>query len=242
MATLKAEQKKQRVERLSSVREFVFGVQDGVLTTAGVLFGLSGAVSGRLEVILAALASTAAGAMSMGAGAYLGTRAESEVIRGELDRMRRATQSEPYVIQEELLGSLAAEGLSRETSYRVVKLLSSSPKLLLATVEEKVYGLGGAMLGNPAADGLVMGAAFLVGALVPLLPFVLISNQRVGLAAALVTTAGALFAVGYFVGWLADSERRWPSALRFLLIALGAASIGYLVGLAISPLGATAGP
>ena len=76
-------EKRQLFERLANVREVVFGMQDGVLTTAGVLCGLSGAVSDHKQVILAALASTAAGALSMGVGAYLGTNAEAEIMSAE---------------------------------------------------------------------------------------------------------------------------------------------------------------
>jgi vacuolar iron transporter family protein len=228
-------------ERLASIREIVFGMQDGVLTTAGVLAGLSGAVSNHSQVILAALASTAAGALSMAAGAYLGTRAETEVLRSELERTRREAARQPYVMQEALLGELEQQGLDREAAYRVVKLLSSSPQLLLATAEEKVFGLGGAMLGNAVLDGVVMGIAFVAGALIPLLPYVFIATPRTGLIVALGATALALFGVGYFEGWLAHRERRWRSGLRFLAIAMGAAAVGYVIGLAISPLGATAG-
>jgi vacuolar iron transporter family protein len=234
-------EKRRLFERLSSVREIVFGMQDGVLTTAGVLAGLSGAVNGHTEVLLAALASTAAGALSMGAGAYLGTRAETEVMRNEIERTRRDALRQPYVIQEALLDQLETEGLARESAYRVVKLLSNSPNLLLSTAEEKVYGLGGAMLGNAALDGLVMGLAFVAGALVPLVPYYLIASPKPALLSALCTTALALFGVGYFEGWLAHREQRWRSGLRFLAIAMGAAVIGYLVGLLISPLGGTAG-
>ena len=71
MAALDPTEKKRLIERLSSIREIVFGTQDGILTTAGVLAGLSGAVAVHRQVILAALASTAAGALSMGAGRTL---------------------------------------------------------------------------------------------------------------------------------------------------------------------------
>jgi VIT1/CCC1 family predicted Fe2+/Mn2+ transporter len=238
-AVLKPEEQRRTFERLANIREIVFGIQDGVLTTAGVLAGLSGAVSNRSQIILAALASTAAGALSMGAGAYLGTRAETEVIRNELRRAREHARSQPYVVQEGLLDALASEGLSREASYRVVRLLSSAPQALYSTDEEKNYGLTGGSFGNPVVDGLLMGFAFLVGAVVPLLPFMLVSSVRTGLIAGLATTALVLFTVGYAIeGWLA--EQRYPSlaGARFLAIALGAAAAGYLIGLAISPLGA----
>jgi VIT1/CCC1 family predicted Fe2+/Mn2+ transporter len=233
-------EKRRLFERLSSVREIVFGMQDGVLTTAGVLAGLSGAVTNHSQVVLAALASTAAGALSMGAGAYLGANAEREVLQSELARARADIEQQPYLAQEALLDQLEKEGLSRQAGYRVVQLLSSSRQTLITTAEQKIFGLTRSMLANAAVDGLVMGVAFAVGALIPLLPYMLISSTRAALAAALAATAVVLFGVGYFAGWLARSTR-WRSRLRFLLIALGAAAAGYLIGLAISPLGGTAG-
>jgi VIT1/CCC1 family predicted Fe2+/Mn2+ transporter len=239
LAPLKPEEKRRTFERLSSLREIVFGIQDGVLTTAGVLAGLSGAVSARSQVILAALASTAAGALSMGAGAYLGTRAETEVIRNELRRTNAEAREQPYMVHESLVGALGKEGLSREASYRVVKLLSASPQALFTTAEEKIYGLSGGSFGNPILDGLLMGAAFLVGALVPLTPFVFIASKRDGLIAGIAMTALVLFAVGYFVEGRLGAHR-YPSiaGARFLAIAVAAAVAGYLIGLAIAPLGA----
>lgn len=243
MAILRPAERRRVFERLANVREIVFGIQDGVLTTAGVLAGLSGAVSVRSQVILAALASTAAGALSMGAGAYLGTRAETEVIRTELRRAREEAETQPYIVQESLLDQLGREGLSREAAYRVVRLLSSAPQALYSTTEEKIYGLAGASFGNPVADGLLMGVAFLVGALVPLLPFVLISSVRAGLIAGMATTAAVLFAVGYFIeGRLGAQRHPTLAGVRFLAIALGAAGIGYAIGLAIAPIGAAISP
>ncbi len=241
MATVAPAEKRRLFERLSSVREIVFGVQDGVLTTAGVLCGLSGAVSQHSQVALAALASTAAGALSMAAGAYLGARAETEVLRAELKVVRADAAEKPYTVQEGLLDELVKEGLSREAGYRIVRLLSTAPRALESTAEAKMFGLGGPMMGRPALDGVVMGIAFLVGALVPLLPYMLITVPRYDLGGALAATALTLFGVGYFQGWLAHRNDRWRSGVRFLAIAMSAAAAGYLIGLAISPLGATAG-
>ena len=157
-----------------------------------------------------------------------------------LFRSREAAER-PYIMQEALLRQLEREGLAREASYRVVELLSSSPELLIATTEEKVFGLGGALLGNALLDGIVMGVAFIAGALIPLLPYIVITTPRIALGTALCATALALFGVGYFEGWLAHRVDRWRSGMRFLAIAMSAAAAGYLIGLAISPLGATAG-
>ena len=137
---------------------------------------------------------------------------------------------------------MAKEGLSREAGYRVVKLLSSAPQALYATAEQKIYGLAKAESGNPVIEGLLMGSAFLVGALVPLAPFMLMSSVRNGLIAGIATTAIVLFAVGYLIeGRLSDLPRPWLAGVRFLAIALSAAVIGYLIGLAIAPLGKPSG-
>lgn len=90
--------------------------------------------------------------------------------------------------------------------------------------------------GNPIVDGLLMGLAFVVGTLVALLPFVLIHSEWHGLVAAIATTAVALFAVGYFTGWVGE-QGRWRSGEHFLSVAVGAAAAGYLAGLAIARLG-----
>jgi vacuolar iron transporter family protein len=143
LATVDPAEKRRLFERLSSIREIVFGVQDGVLTTAGVLCGLSGAVSQHSQVALAALASTAAGALSMAAGAYLGGRAETEVLRAQLDLVRVEAAAKPYTVQEGLLDELCKEGLSREAAFRVVRLLGTAPRALASTAEAKMFGLSG---------------------------------------------------------------------------------------------------
>ena len=222
-------EKKQLFERLSSVREIVFGVQDGVLTTAGVLCGLSGAVSQHSQVALAALASTAAGALSMAAGAYLGGRAETEVLRAELELVRAEAAAKPYTVQEGLLDELCKEGLDREAGYRIVRLLSTAPKALESTAEAKMFGLGGSMLGTPAIDGVVMGIAFLVGALIPLLPYLLGASN---LAAALGLAAVAAFVGGGLVARLTDRPFL-RGALRQLILGAAAAGITFLIGSAV---------
>lgn len=175
----------------------------------------------------------------MGAGAYLGTRAETEVLRSELRRTREEVRAEPYIVQESLLKALSKEGLERDAAYRVVQLLSSAPEALNTTAEEKIYGLANASFGNAIVDGLLMGVAFLIGALVPLLPFMFVATVRGGLLAGITTTAAVLFAVGYVVeGRLAAQLHPAIAGLRFLGIAVGAAILGFLIGKAISPLGA----
>ena len=129
--------------------------------------------------------------------------------------MRADEAAKPYIVQESLLDELCKEGLSREAAYRVVQLLSTSPKALDPPPRQRCTASAARLLGNPALDGVVMGVAFLVGALVPLLPYMLITVQRYDLVAALAATA-LFFGVGYFEGWLAHRNDRWRSGSAFL--------------------------
>ena len=216
LASITAEQRRARFERLSNVREVVFGMQDGILTTAGVLCGAGRGAAPPLRSILTALASTAAGAISMGAGLSRDA-GRRQVLEGELNRARGEVVGGPYLVQENLLEQLSKEGLSREAGDRVVKLLSSAPEALTKTAEQKINGIGD----NPGlqpdyrrrrdGDGFRNRGA---GAAVALC---LVSSTNTGLVGAVVATAAALFAVGYFEGWLADRTRwfeRYPLSIN----------------------------
>jgi predicted membrane protein (TIGR00267 family) len=126
-----------------------------------------------------------------------------------------------------LLKALSQEGLKREQSYRLVRLLLQEEKVFLRTFQEKVFGLGAAEINRPVQAALVMGFSFIVGALIPLVPYFFLS----GLTALYLSIAFAgttLFAVGAFKGYLAASFL-WVSGTQFLVIAVGAAAFGYLI-------------
>ncbi len=116
-----------------------------------------------------------------------------------------------------MLDALGKEGLSRESSYRVVQLLSSAPSALFSTAEEKIYGLARNQFGNPIVEGLLMGVAFIAGALVPLVPFILVPSVRTGMIAGIGTTALVLFAVGSLVEGRLGDKSPWIAGLRFLV-------------------------
>ena len=118
-------------------------MQDGVLTTAGVLAGLSGAVSDHSQVMLAALASTAAGALSMGAGAYLGTRAETEVLRGELELRARGNPAAALRASGRLLDELEQGGPHPRGRLSRRPAAQHLPERLPPPAEEKIFGLAG---------------------------------------------------------------------------------------------------
>lgn len=225
------QRKKALVESRARIREFVFGIQDGLISTVGLLAGVQGATENNLVVIITGLTSMFAGAVSMATGSYLSSTAEKEIFDKDLGDARELAEREPYLAAEGLLNALGGEGLKKEQSYRLVKLLSEERRVFLRTFQEKVFGLGTAELNRPVQAALVMGLSFAVGALIPLLPYLLLSGVG-ALSLSIALAALTLFSVGVFKGYLA-ARPLVASGLEFFFIAVAAALLGYLIGLAV---------
>jgi VIT1/CCC1 family predicted Fe2+/Mn2+ transporter len=225
------EQKREIIEGRARIREFVFGIQDGLISTVGLLTGVQGATESTAVVIIAGLTSMFAGAISMAAGSYLSSSAEKEIFDKELREAQILAEKEPYLAAEGLLKALSQEGLAREQSYSIVKLLLRQQEVFLRTFQEKVFGLGSAEINRPLQAALVMGLSFVVGAAVPLLPYLILTGLE-ALYLSIAVSAVTLLSVGVFKGYLA-AKSPLLSGIQFFAIAVGAALLGYLIGLAV---------
>lgn len=220
--------KRTALERKIRAREFVFGIQDGLISTVGLLSGVSAATQSRLLVVLTGVAAAVTGALSMATGSYLASRTEQEIFEKELLDQDRLAADQPHLAQEALLESLVGEGLDRRAAYRVVQIMSRHRELLLRTVQEKVLGLGSADISQPVKASVVMFLSFVIGALIPLLPF-LATASRLALPVSWALSVATLLAVGVFKGALTDRPLV-RSGLEFAGVALGSAAVGWLVG------------
>ena len=225
------QQKKQFIESRARIREFVFGIQDGLISTVGLLAGIQGATENTLVVIIAGLTAMFSGAISMAAGSYLSSGAQKEIFDKELREAEKLAEREPYMAAEGLLRALGEEGLSKEQSYRMVKVLSQERNVFMRTFQEKVFGLGSAEINRPLQAALVMGLSFIMGATIPILPY-MISSGLTALYISALLGGITLFGVGAFKGKLAGKSVIL-SGLEFFLVAVGAAGAGYLIGLVV---------
>lgn len=225
---LPTEERRREIETKGRIREFVFGIQDGLISTVGLLAGMQAAGSNRFTILMAGAAAVCSGAFSMSAGAYLSSKSEKEIFDHELRKEVDFIGREPYAAQEGLLQALCNEGLAREAAYRIVRLLHEQKSVFVATFQEKVLGLGRADLNNPIKGALVMALSFMIGGTIPMLSFIM-APLETALAIAVVLTGAALFGVGMFKGRLAG-QSVMRSGVEFLAIALIATGIGYGIG------------
>lgn len=231
MALEAIERKKEWIEGRARIREFVFGIQDGLISTVGLLAGVQGATESTVVVIITGFTAMFAGAISMAAGSYLSSSAEKEIFDKELREAEVLADREPYLVAEGLLKALSQEGLAREQSYSIVKILLRQQRVFLRTFQEKVFGLGSAEINRPLQAAAVMGASFILGALIPILPYLVLSGAT-ALSVSIGLSSMVLFAVGVFKGYLA-AKSPILSGVQFFVIAVGAALLGYLIGLMV---------
>lgn len=220
------------------MREFVFGMQDALLATVGLVAGVDGATQQNSRVVVyAGLSHLIAGSISMAAGEYLSSAAQRRVTVAAARDAQEAVAEEPYVLQEELLGALEAEGLDRAAAYRIVSLLSRSRSALTSMFEAAALGISPSDTATPPAraalgGAAVMGLSFALGAILPVIPYTLMSGT-VALVLSIAIAALAICAVGAAIGRLSD-DNPFRAALEFAVIAVGAGGIGYGAGLVIS--------
>src|SRR4026209_1177595 len=214
------QQKKQVIESRARIRDFVFGIQDALISTVGPRAGIQGATENNLVVIVAGFTAMFSGAISMAAGSYLSAGAQKDIFDKEIADAEKLAAREPYIAAEGLLKVLGEEGLSKEQSYRFVKILLQERNVFLRTFQEKVFGLGSAEINRPIQAALIMGLSFIVGAIVPILPYMVLSGVT-ALCLSGLLGGFTLFGVGAFKGKLAG-QSLFSSGFKFFLIAISA--------------------
>jgi VIT1/CCC1 family predicted Fe2+/Mn2+ transporter len=223
------DEERRRAGRLGEVREAIFGAQDGLVSTLAVVSTVSGATDDRFAVLIAGIATALAGIFSMAAGEYLSSKSQREVALAQIavDREKVATQR--LIAQAELAYMLEEEGLRDDEASVVAAIVARHPEVLLTTKVEKEFGLAiEESSGSPLQGALVMGAAFGLGALAPILPYLLLPVNVASLVA-IVATGAVLFAIGVV-------KTRWTngnpifSGLEILLVGAFAGVVGFLFG------------
>lgn len=177
-----------------SLRNFVFGTSDGLVTVLAFVAGVSASLAARKLVLLAGLSEMVAGALSMGLGAFLGARAERDLYRRERAREEREVHEVPHLEREELREIYRKKGFEGEDLERVVQILSSNDKRWVDVMMAEELGLSPAQESALKA-GLVVGVSYLVASAVPLLPYVFLP-LRWALLASIGVTGAALIGVG----------------------------------------------
>ncbi|MBI4398608.1 MAG: VIT1/CCC1 transporter family protein [Candidatus Omnitrophica bacterium] len=231
--TLDLAQEKREIAMTGKVRDFIFGIQDGLISTLGLLCGVQSATDNSKTVIIAGVAAMLTGALSMAASAFLSTQAQKEIIEKELKEEEEYAGQKPDLAHRELTDALHQEGLGRESASRVVKLFSKHKFVFIREFQEKVFGMSPVEMSRPLLSAVVIYVSFVLGAAVPIAPYFFF-NADMGLRFSIFFSASLLFAVGMLKNYLAKKSML-AGGMEFLIVAAGSAALGWVIGRLIIP-------
>ncbi len=179
----------QIASKLNWLRAAVLGANDGIVSTAALIFGVAGGSARHGAVVLAGIAAIAAGAMSMAVGEYVSVSSQRDVENEEIRREKRQIERYPEEERLQLAKLLEERGIDRDLAGKVADQLHERDALSAhARVE---LGIDPEAVVNPWHAALASMAAFTTGGLIPLLA-IIVAPQSIGIW---VTGAAVLLAL-----------------------------------------------
>lgn len=212
----------------SGARAAVLGAGDGLLTNISLVLGVAGASTGAAGVRLAGVAGLLAGAFSMAAGELVSVRAHDELVRHELAVERAEISDDPVGERRELAAMYRARGVPAGDAETVARILMADPDLALDTHARLELGVDP---GDPGSSRQAAASSFVsfgLGALLPLLPW-LVGGGTAAVVASVVIGAVAALGLGAAIG-AASGQGVARTALRQLAAATVAAAVTFGVG------------
>jgi len=215
------------------LRAATFGAMDGLVSNTALIAGVAAGATSTHVVVLGGIAGLLAGAFSMALGEYTSVTTANEQLDSEILVERRALRNYPDEEEEELVSMLENMGMTEQTARTASEEIHRDENKALNFHIVQELGIDPDEKPSPwvaAGSSFVM---FAIGALVPLLPYLL---GLASLVTGLVCGGVGLVIAGAVAARFTSKPIWWASGRQLLFgaIAIGAT---YLVGLLI---GATA--
>jgi len=212
----------------ASVRDVVIGMADGLTVPFALAAGLSGAVDSTAVVVTAGLAEVSAGAIAMGLGGYLAARTDAEHYRSEWK-----TEMLPQVELAEVRDILVAHGVAAAPAEDVAHALAKDRNRWVRFMMQFELGLEEPESSRAPRSALTIGSAYVLGGLVPLLPYFFAPSVGAALPFSVAFTLAALFIFGGVKGHLTGAPLLRSAVQTAIVGGLAAAAafgIARLVG------------
>ncbi|KAK2976187.1 hypothetical protein RJ640_012473 [Escallonia rubra] len=208
------------------VRDIIIGVSDGLTVPFALAAGLSGANASSSIILTAGIAEVAAGAISMGLGGYLAAKSEADHYMRELKREEEEIITVPDTEAAEVAEILEEYGIEPHEYRPVVNALRKNPQAWLDFMMKFELGLEKPDPRRALQSAFTIAIAYILGGLVPLLPYMFIPIARKAVVASVILTLLALLVFGFAKGYFTGSKP-FRSALQTALIGAIASAAAF---------------
>jgi VIT1/CCC1 family predicted Fe2+/Mn2+ transporter len=199
-----------------------------LVSNFSLVMGFAGADAKPEYILLAGIAGLLAGSFSMAAGEYVSIRAQRELFEQQITMEKQELEMSPKEEEEELALIYQAKGIPEDEAHVMARRIIANPSTAIDTLAREELGLDPSELGSPWVAAITSFAAFVIGALVPVFPY-LFTSGRPGWIASASLSCVALFGVGALLSMF-TARGAFISGMRMLGIGLLASGITYSVG------------
>src|SRR5207237_5077108 len=153
------------------IREVIFGLNDGVISTIGFPAGVTATIGDLHTVALGGLAAAFAGALAMAIGAYVASKSQRRFFEAEIAREAWEIENMPDHEREEIREIYGQLGFSADEIDLIVRRVTSNPELWLRFMSREELGLAEETFDPPVQIAAITGFSYLAGALLTLVPY-----------------------------------------------------------------------
>jgi vacuolar iron transporter family protein len=220
----------------NALRAAVLGANDGLVSNLSLVMGVAGASLSSRTVLITGLAGLLAGAFSMAMGEWISVQSSRELHEKQLDQEAHEIATDPAHEHAELIALYRERGLTEEEAGTLADRIMGDQDVALETMARDELGIDPQELGgSPWTAAIASFLLFTIGAIIPVVPFIVASGDA-AVVASVAVSALALLGIGAAITLL-TGRGAWQSAFRQLVIGLGAAAVtygaGFLVGAAV---------
>lgn len=222
-----------RIERIGWLRAAVLGANDGIISTASLLIGVTAANSTYSSILIAGFAAITAGAMSMAAGEYISVSSQSDTENAEIQREIAELKNNLPAEIEELTLIYIKRGLDRELAAQVANKLMAHDALGAHMIDE--LGITNTLRARPFQAAIFSAGSYSMGAILPMI-VAIFSPINYTMPAIFITSVVCLFFLGTLAAQVGGSKILTGAARVTLwgtVAMLVTAIIGALLGTSI---------
>lgn len=210
------------------LRPIVFGANDGLVSNLALVMGVAGAAPEPGIIVLAGIAGLLAGAFSMGVGEYISVQSQQELLAYQVEFQRRQLRETPEQERRILFERYRNRGFTDEEAAHFVDRVFADTDHAVALLIHEEVGLDARSIGSPWSAAVGSFLAFTLGALVPLVPYLLFTGA-LAFGLSLGCSLAALALLGFGISRLTHRPALY-SSLRQVLLGGVAAAVTYGVG------------
>lgn len=215
--------------KIASLSEVILGGQDGLVNVLGVILGVAAASHSTPIILAGGLAATFAESISMAAVAYTSKMADKSHYESELAKESGLIENNPKFQKQKVYEIYKEKGFTGEILNAITNKITSTKHVWLTTIMAEGHILTPMKTKRVLTGATTVGASALIGSLIPLIPFFFMPiNESVVIS--IIISVLTLFAVGFYKAKVYVGSA-FKSGLEIAIIGIGAAAIGYGIGL-----------